>query len=183
MKKTIRLRQVQHGAVLIISLVLLVGVTLVSLSSIHTGLMELTMSGNEEARMTAFQQAQAGVESVLAEAFSDDSDVLLAGLVGASNCTASKSGETCDQTSLSFHTGIDANKHWAKSERLNPLLACPPRVFATSCDNFQVAHFSVDSRFDDVATRGGRAEVVEGFMKFKMDQLEELVITDNEFTP
>ena len=173
---TISLRQAQRGTALIVSLVLLVGVTLVSLSSIDTGMMELIMSGNEEARMTAFQQAQAGAESVLDE----ESNFLVAGLVGATNCTASKSGETCSQTSLSFPAGIDANKHWARTERLNPLLACPPRLFGTSCDIFQVAHFSVDSRFSDVTVRGGRAQVVEGFMVTIPLPGEEKVVMDSE---
>jgi hypothetical protein len=178
MKVTMTLQQVQRGTVMVVSLVLLVGVTLVSLSSIHTGLLELIMSGNEEARMTAFQKAQAGAESVLA----NESNFKVVGLVGNSNCTAAESGETCSQISLAFPAGIDTNKHWAKTERLNPLLACPPRAFATSCDIFQVAHFSVDSRFSDVVVRGGRAQVVEGFMVVIPLPGEEKVVTDSEFT-
>jgi hypothetical protein len=178
MKTTMTLRPTQRGTVLVVSLVLLVGVTLVSLSSINTGMMELIMSGNEEARMTAFQKAQAGVESVIA----NESNFTVVGLVGNSNCTASKSGETCSQTGLSFPAGIDANKQWAKTERLNPLLACPPRVFATSCDSFKVAHFSVDSHFSDVAVRGGRSQVVGGFMVVIPLPGEEKVVTGDEIT-
>lgn len=169
----------QRGAVLIVSLVLLVGVTLVSLASIHTGLLEVMMAGNEEARMTAFQKAQAGAEGILA----NESNFVVVGLVGDSNCTASKSGETCHATNLVFPTGIDTNKHWAKTKRLNPLLSCPPRAFATSCDVFQVAHFSADSRYSDVALRGGRSQVVEGFMVMVPLPGEETVVRDDEYDP
>lgn len=169
----------QRGAVLVVSLILLVGVTLVSLSSLHTGLLEIVMSGNEEARTTAFQRAQSGVESLIA----DDSNFTVVGSVGDTDCTATMSGETCNQTNLSFPSEFDVNQHWAKIERLNPEFACPPRMFATSCDIFQVAHFSTDSRFTDVATRGGRSEIVQGFMVMVPTPGEETVIKDSIVVP
>ncbi len=169
----------QNGAVLVISLILLVGVTLVSLSSMHTGLLEIVMSGNEEARTAAFQRAQSGVESLIA----DESNFTVSGSVGDTNCTATRSGETCNQTNLSFPTGFDNSKHWAKIERLNPEFACPPRMFATSCDIFQVAHFSTDSRYTNVASRGGRSEIVQGFMVLVPTPGEETVIKDSVVVP
>lgn len=173
------LRMQQRGAALVVSLILLVGVTLVSLSSLHTGLLEIVMSGNEEARTTAFQRAQSGIESLTM----DETNFKVSGNVGDSDCTASMSGETCDQTNLSFPTGFDTAKHWARIERLNPEFSCPPRMFATSCDIFQVAHFSTDSRYTDVASRGGRSEIVQGFMVLVPTPGEEKVIKDSSVVP
>lgn len=179
MKKAAYNHSKQRGVVLAVSLILLIGVTLVSLASLHTGLTEIIMSGNEEAKTTAFQKAQSGVESIVA----DESNFEVVGSVGSTDCTASMSGETCTQTGLTFPTGFDSTQHWAKTERLNPEFACPPRVFATSCDIFQVAHFSVDSRFTDVVKRGGRSQIVQGFMVLVPTPGEETVIKDSVVAP
>ncbi len=168
----------QQGATLAIALILLIAVTVLSLSSLSTGLLEMVMAANEEARMTAFQQAQAGLEAVI----NDESNFPVVGGVGDSNCTSGFTGASCNQSSLQFPTGVDTNKHAARTERLNPLFACPPRAFATSCDSFKVAHFAVDSRFDDVVNRGGRSQVVAGLMMLVPQGGEETVITDNDYT-
>lgn len=173
----------QRGAVLIVSLVLLVGVTLVSLSSLDIGLLELVMSGNEEARMTAFQNAQAGVDSIIGDESNWDSNFAVNGVAGYSKCTAARAGETCNDTSLSFPDGIDTNKNWARTQRLNPVFGCPPRAFGTSCEIFRVAHFSVDSRYSNIALRGGQSQVLQGFMRLTTRSGEEEVIKGSEITP
>jgi hypothetical protein len=167
----------QQGAVLIVSTILLVGVTVLALSSMHTGLMEVLMSDNDEARTRSFQSAQSGIEAV-----ATDANFPVVGGVGTSNCTASKSGITCDQASLTLPNGFDTNKHWVRTERLNPLYACPPRIVGTSCDNFKVAHFSVDSRYSNVPNRGGRSEVVQGHLIHVPVPGEEKVIRDVDIT-
>ena len=169
----------QRGAVLIMSLVLLVGITLVSLSSLDMGLLELVMSGNEEERMKAFQSAQAGVDAIA----SDELNFPVAGLAGETNCTATRSGETCTKTSLSLPDEFDTGKHWANIERLHPVFGCPPRAFGTSCDIFRVAHFSVDSRYTNVAARGGQSQVLQGYMVVVPQPGEEEVIRTSEITP
>lgn len=171
--------QRQRGVSLLVSMVLLIGVTVVSLSSLSTGLLEMLMAGAEEARMTAFQKAQAGVEAIVGET----SNFAVVGGVGDSNCTTNFSGsESCNQSTLSFPAGFDTAKHAARRERLNPLLACPPRAFATSCDAFKVAHFSVDSRFRDTVNRGGRSEILQGFMVLVPLGGEEVVLTDGDYS-
>ncbi len=168
----------QKGVALVTALVLLVGVTLFSLSSLYTGLTEMSMAGNEEERIRAFQRAQSGIEVIM----SDGSNFTVAGAVGASNCTATRSGETCNRTNLSLPDGLDETKHWVKVERLTPEFGCPPRVWATSCDAFKVAHFAVDSRFSNVLNRGGRAQIQEGYM-FLVPEPGEQTITNTEGTP
>ena len=177
MMNTHTLHSRQQGVVLIVSMILLVGVTVLALSSLHTGLMEILMSDNDEARTRSFQSAQSGIEAV-----ATDDNFPVVGGVGTSNCTASKSGVACDQTGLALPNGFDTNKHWARTERLSPLYACPPRIVGTSCDNFQVAHFSVDSRYSDVPNRGGRSEVVQGHLIHVPVPGEEKVIRDVDIT-
>lgn len=168
----------QRGAVLVVSLVLLAGVTLVSLSSLEMGLLELVMSGNEEERMKAFQYAEAGADTLI----SDELNFPVVGLAGETNCTAAKTGETCTRTSLSLPGEFDTAKHWAKTERLHPVFGCPPRAFGTSCDIFRVAHFSVDSRYTNVAARGGQSHVVAGYMVVAPQPGEEEVIRSSDIT-
>jgi len=172
--KTHSLHTGQQGVVLIVSMILLVGVTVLALSSLHTGLMEILMSDNDEARTRSFQSAQSGIEAIADAAITDPDYPNLenknfpdTGGVGASNCTSSKSGVTCDQTSLTLPNGFDTNKHWARIERLAPLWAPAPRSahHATSSLAFKAAHFSVDSRYSDVPNRGGRSEVVQGYRR------------------
>jgi hypothetical protein len=177
MMKTPTFHNGQQGVVLIVSMILLVGVTVLALSSQHTGLMEVLMSDNDEARTRSFQSAQSGIEAV-----ATDDNFPVVGDVGTSNCTASKSGVTCNQTSLALPGGFDTSKHWARTERLSPLYACPPRVVGTSCDNFKVAHFSVDSRYSGVPNRGGRSEVVQGHLIHVPVPSEETVIRDIDIT-
>lgn len=172
-------RQTQQGAVLLVALVLLLGVTVVSLSSLNTGLLEMIMAANEEARITAFQKAQAGIDAIASE----PSNFPVVGGIGDTNCTGNITGETCTETNLAFPNGFDAVKHSAKTERLSPLLACPPRGFATSCDSFKVAHFEVDSRYDEIENRGGNSRLFQGFMVLVPEGSEETVISDSDITP
>ncbi len=62
--KTMNLPNQQQGVALAVAMILLLGVTVVSLASLNTSLLELVMSGNEQARMSAFQKAQAGLDAV-----------------------------------------------------------------------------------------------------------------------
>lgn len=174
-----RCKQSQRGAVLLVALVLLLGVTVVSLSSLNTGLLEMIMAGNEEARIAAFQRAQAGIDAIA----TDPANFPVVGGIGDTNCTGNITGETCTETNLSFPNGFDGARHSAKTERLGPLLACPPRGFATSCDAFKVAHFSVDSRYDEIENRGGSARLFQGFMVLVPEASEETVISDGDITP
>ncbi len=50
-------RRRQRGAALAIAMILLVGITVVSVAALNTGTLELMMAGNEESKMTAFQRA------------------------------------------------------------------------------------------------------------------------------
>lgn len=55
----------QRGAVLIISLVLLMVLTILAISTMRTASLGLLMAGNNQYRQNAWQLAQAGIDSVL----------------------------------------------------------------------------------------------------------------------
>jgi type IV pilus assembly protein PilX len=55
----------QRGAVLIISLVLLMVLTILAISTMRTASLGLLMAGNTQYRQNAWQLAQAGIDSIL----------------------------------------------------------------------------------------------------------------------
>lgn len=57
----------QSGAVLLVSLILLIVATTISLSAVSTSIMELRMAGNAEASMDAMQTALAAVDFTIAD--------------------------------------------------------------------------------------------------------------------
>lgn len=62
-----------HGAALVIALCLLAVLTVLAMSGLAMGMLELTMAGNEQSRAQAFYAAEAGIEQALAaRAFSTD---------------------------------------------------------------------------------------------------------------
>lgn len=65
--------QLQHGAALVIALCLLAVLTVLAITGMTTGTLELAMAGNEQARAQAFYAAEAGIEQALAaRSFSTD---------------------------------------------------------------------------------------------------------------
>ena len=58
----------QHGAALIVGMVLLVILTLLAISGMNTATTELFMAGNEKYQENAFQAAETGIERTIATA-------------------------------------------------------------------------------------------------------------------
>ena len=56
----------QHGAALVVGLMLLVILTLLAISGMSTATTELVMAGNEQFQARAFQAAETGIERVIA---------------------------------------------------------------------------------------------------------------------
>jgi Tfp pilus assembly protein PilX len=55
----------QHGAALVVGLVLLMVLTVLAISTMRTATLELTMAGNAQYRENAFQLAESGIAAVL----------------------------------------------------------------------------------------------------------------------
>ncbi|HHQ15129.1 MAG TPA: hypothetical protein ENK16_08860 [Chromatiales bacterium] len=57
----------QHGAALIVGLVLLMVLTVLAVSTMRTASLELMMAGNTQFRENAFQAAQSGIQATLGD--------------------------------------------------------------------------------------------------------------------
>lgn len=155
----------QRGVVLAVAMVVLLGVTVVSVTALSSSMLEIRMAGNTEDTARAFNVSQGALDAVI----SDAANFPIIGAVGYSTCTSTyasvaKPAGTCDRTDLALPASFDAAKDAARTERLDPLRSCPPRGMATSCENFKVASFAIEGHHDDVADGGGRANVHEGYL-------------------
>ena len=64
---TITCRKRQHGAALVVGLLLLVVITVLAISGMNTAVTELAMARNDQAYETAFQAAEAGLANALSQ--------------------------------------------------------------------------------------------------------------------
>lgn len=60
------IRHRQRGAALVVGLVLLLILTLLAISGMNTATTELTMAGNAQYQVRAFQAAETGIEQIIA---------------------------------------------------------------------------------------------------------------------
>ena len=159
MMSTLNSMKRQTGAALFTVLILLVALTLVSLTSLGGSLLELRMAANEEAEMSAFQRAQAGVDAVLSDA---TANFVVSGNVGHRNCY-NRSG--CEATIAALPEPVGSD-NTIVIERLTET-ACPPRTrdSATSCANQGAVTFSLQSEFDATDSGQGKAEINQGYIQ------------------
>ena len=157
----------QQGAALLTALIILVAVTLLSLASLGTSLLQLRMSGNEEMSMQAFELAQAGVDHVV---INHDALVTVMGDIGFTRCTANYP-YSCDEnstlalpTQAPFLDGGNTDKHSLAIEKVSEGF-CPPRGMELSCDKAKAATFAIRSRYNKVALGQGLSDITQGFIK------------------
>jgi type IV pilus assembly protein PilX len=67
MAKTVNLARKQHGAALIVGLILLVVITVLAISGMNTATTELAMARNDQNYENAFQAAETGLEQALGQ--------------------------------------------------------------------------------------------------------------------
>lgn len=154
----------QRGAALFTALIILVAVTLVSLASLSTSLLELRMSANEEATMQAFEMAQAAIDDMISQG---DDNFAVVGGPGYKKCTAnSPDWANCDQTAalvLDAPLSTAPNDHVVEIERQSGEV-CPPRALSTSCVKAKAVLFSIASGYDKTLLGQGRADLEQGYM-------------------
>ena len=157
------LKQRQSGAILVISLVFLVAISLLAVASMGSSNIGLHMAQNEESRVAAEQGAQAMADAIV-------SDTGTTPVIGGSGFTICTVGETgCDVNSLPvtnayLKTAI-ANGHiTARVRRMGPDFGPPPRAVESSIDKFTSASFEVVTTYDRVDEKLGRQQVTEGVL-------------------
>jgi len=153
----------QRGAALFVALILLMAITLVSLASLSTSLLELRMSNNTEAGVSAFEYAQSAMDDVISNG---STNFLVTGVNGETNCTASYP-TACTYNNVVLPSPFDnAAANQLKITRTSDS-GCPPRIpnYETSCDKSKAASFTVDSLYDRSALGQGKAQVLQGYVK------------------
>ena len=76
--KNLSIQRSQHGAALIVGLILLVVITVLAVSGMNTATTELAMARNDQNNENAFQAAETGLEQALAQgSFSTVAPVIL----------------------------------------------------------------------------------------------------------
>ncbi|MDH3377863.1 MAG: pilus assembly PilX N-terminal domain-containing protein [Gammaproteobacteria bacterium] len=185
--KTMNLPNRQRGVALAVAMILLLGVTVVSVASLNTSLLELVMAGNEEARMSAFQKAQAGLDAVEKELCTDYVAFFAPyDTTGASSCTSGGfDGKTCDNTTLALPADYDDPDDLANTQIRVARFAQVERSSPRGDDSVDPADFDnvscsvgyrpssaaktyasliFESKYDAIASRGGRAQLAQGYL-------------------
>lgn len=161
--RAFRGRRQQRGAILVVSLMFLVAITLFTISSMRSSNIGLHMAQNEESRLAAIQAAQALADAIVANPSSTP-------VVGASGYTACTDGQTnCDRTNLPITdpqlAGDVAQYHLsARVERTGAEFQPPPRAVESSIDKFTSASFTVTTTFDRADEGLGRQQISEGVL-------------------
>ena len=153
----------QDGAILIISLVILIAITLLTISSMRSSTIGLRMAQNEESRTAAEQGAQALADAIV----SDPQTTPVIGGSGYTICTPGESG--CNTYDLPVANSVIAynistGNLTARVQRMGPLFRPPPRIVESSIDKFSSATFEVTATYDRVDESLGRQQIVEGVM-------------------
>ena len=155
----------QRGAALITALIFLIIITMLSLSSMRSSMMELRQATNDEIRASAFQSAQTLVDAVL----NTPSTMPVVGDVGFRNCSADFTGLDCDATTLTLPDGMYATEIADESvrvvvERLGPTFRPPPRGLGTSARMLTAAAFRIDAAYDRGDQGQGHSEITQGVL-------------------
>lgn len=153
----------QSGAILVVSLIFLVAISLLAVGSMGSSNIGLHMAQNEESRVIAEQGAQAMADLIISETGTTP----VVGGSGFTICTPAEAG--CDRTNLpvsnAFLQSAIANGHIsARVQRMGPDFGPPPRAVESSIDKFTSASFEVITTYDRVDETLGRQQVTEGVL-------------------
>ena len=156
-------RQKQSGAILVISLVFLVAISLLAVASMGSSNIGLHMAQNEESRVTAEQGAQAMADAIV----SDTGTTPVIGGGGFTICTVGEAGCNLNNLSVSnafLQAAIAEGYITARVQRMGPDFGPPPRAVESSIDKFTSASFEVTTTYDRVDEKLGRQQVTEGVL-------------------
>jgi len=153
----------ESGAVLVVTMLFLIAISMLAVSSMQSGNIGLLMAQNEEARIAAIQGAQALADAIV-------SNPATTPVIGGSGYTICTVGEpNCDSSNLPITNGVLATAiaqgHLtARVQRDGPLLRPPPRSVESSIDKFTSASFEVTTTFDRTDEQLGRQQITEGVL-------------------
>lgn len=158
-------RQAQRGVALAIALIMLVVITLMSLSAIRFTSLDNRLAVNQEFRIEALQMSQALLDSVVAV----DSNIVVFGDAGYSNCTKTVDG--CDQYTLQLPAFSWAPLLESGEMRAQVVMTgaadAPPRLaerLGSSLPKLSASTFEVIADYDRVDQGQSRSEVGQGMI-------------------
>jgi hypothetical protein len=163
MHKLISHSHKQEGAVLMISVVMLVVIGLLTVSLMGMSRMQVRMSTNEEVRLNALQSAQSSNEAIIG----NPATTPVIGGSGYKLCTAGVA--VCDKESLIMPTAemtalVSDGLLTAVAFRGDPEFRNPPRGTGWSLDKFTSTTFTIESTFDGTEHGQSTAEIEEGLV-------------------
>lgn len=153
----------QHGAVLVITMIFLIAISMLAVSSMQSSNIGLYMAQNEESRVAAAQGAQALADAIV----SDPASTPVTGASGFTICTPGEAD--CDRSDLPIANGTLATEvakgHiTARVVREGALFRPPPRSVESSIDKFDSASFEVITTFDRTDEQLGSQQITEGVL-------------------
>ncbi len=153
----------QRGAVLVITLVFLIAISMLTVSSMQSSNIGLRMAQNEESRIAAARGAQALADAIV----STPSATPVIGGAGFTICTVGEAD--CDRTDLTINdptlSAAIANGYIsARVQRDGVLFRPPPRSVESSIDKFSSASFEVTTAFDRSDEALGMQQITEGIL-------------------
>lgn len=151
-----------RGMALVIALVFLIMITLISVAAMRSSTLELQMASNEQERARALASAQAAIDGVI------DSATFTVFNEGATTCFNATGADCTTTGTLTDTAAYSSATNKVKVKLLTTgTLSC--RSCGTSGAKFEGSIFSINSVYDDstdsgVSTRGGRADVTQGYV-------------------
>lgn len=146
----------QRGVALFMALIMLVIITLLSISTMRSSIMELRIAGNYQQQATAVESAQSAID---ASFDLDNFPVIGEGYTICYNVTG------CDQT---ITTMPDTASYKAATNQLTITQTNEGTVSCRACESssalFDGASFTISSTYNNTANNGGRAEINAGYV-------------------
>lgn len=157
--------RVQGGAVLLVSLLVLLLIALIANAVARTNLLQLHMAGNAQAKTAALQTSLALVDAALANEFSTP----VTGEIGYRICAVGNSDASCDEAILAVDNSLLTGPGTVELSvtRVAPLLVRMPVMAeheASSTQFYRAARYEVRAGYDGAGQGQGRAVVVQGVL-------------------
>jgi len=160
----------QRGAILLISLVFLLLLSILAVTTMRMNILELFMSGNAQARVEAFQKAQAIVESI----DSDETNFNVLGESGYMVCSGvhTEAGGDCSENTLVLNDGnlinVLNNADYYEFDITELYTTSPPPRLSeewTTGSSGESTFWSIRGYYDDRPNKQGESEIFLGSMK------------------
>ena len=160
-----QLHERQRGMVLIVSLLLLLAMAMLAMTVSQTNVLQLQMTGNDQAKMESLQHGLAITDAIIA----DKGNTAVVGDVGFRLCDVGLTSG-CDDYLITIDSAVldaDATIDYYV-ERTGPDLTSAPFLdeeFASSAAAFSVARQGIVVRYDRSSSGLGKVEVVQGLLR------------------